>query len=75
MNIEITGCKDCLFSYSIYKSLQESNHYCLLSEKQITSGYLFINTENKNSGIETFRTDIPDNCPLPKEGITIKPKQ
>jgi len=61
MNIEITGCIMCPF-----KRNTGYNMYCFLNPK--------IKTESTKYTL-VFNEEIPSCCPIPKEGITIKPKQ
>jgi len=71
MNIEITGCNNCPF-----KNYSEGDLRCNLhfnNYPNVFDGkyqHLYINTEKGQ-----YRPDIHPNCPIPKEGITIKPKQ
>lgn len=62
MNIEITGCRDCVFNFSYYDETREYNECALARNK----GDIIFTDRNKL---------ILNNCPIPKEGITIKPKQ
>ena len=60
MNIEITGCNDCPFKIDFGQDKHKS-YECNLDEN--------IQATTKP------RNNIPKNCPIPKEEITIKPKQ
>lgn len=61
MNIEITGCSNCPFNFTYWDETKQYNE-CALAQNNNAN---YINTE----GCKVF----PKNCPLPKEGITIKP--